>query len=221
MKEQVLSRVNRTTLREQALEHLRAGILDGTMPPGTRLAEVDLSDQLGVSRGTVREALRTLAEAGLVEAADRGMQVRELTAREVTELYQVRLALEKEALVRLLEQDDRERRIDLIEAALPPDEVPGKMTIGQRLDVDLRFHELICELSGNSMLLTMWRQLHDLTRVAVLGDSDGRNEALMKRAHHEPIVKALRTGDPDAAKDAIVKHMEAASQKWSEYAKQS
>ncbi len=218
MTEKVLTRVNRTTLREQALAHLRTGILTGTIPSGARLAEVDLSDQLGVSRGTVREALRSLQEAGLVEEADRGgVRVRQLTAREVTELFHVRLALEKEAVAGLLAQENAQALVDELEAALP-DEPEGGYTLNERLDADLGFHEKLCELGGNTMLLGMWRQLKDLIRVVVLSDAEGRNEALMKRAYHMPIIEGLRSGDPEQAKAAMRQHMEAASARWAERA---
>lgn len=216
MTEQVLARVNRTTLRAQALEHLRDGILTGTIPSGTRLAEVDLSTQLGVSRGTVREALRTLQESGLVEEADRGgMRVRRLSSREVRELFQVRLALEKEALVGILAQPKAQELVDELEKALP-EEPEGGFTVSQRLDVDLGFHEKLCELAGNSMLLAMWRQLKDLVRVVILTDAEGENQALMKRAYHQPIIDGLRSGDANEAKAAMRRHMEAASAKWAE-----
>lgn len=221
MSDLALNRVNRATLREQALDNLREGILNGSMPPGTRLSEVELSDQLGVSRGTVREALRTLVEAGLVEVGARGMQVRQMTASQVAELYQVRLALEKEAVAVLLERPDAGRRIDELEQALPSDEDLAAAPLSERLEADLDFHELLCLLSGNTILVTVWRRLKNLTRVVVLNDSAGRNEDMMKRTYHEPIITALRSGDPAAAQAAMADHMAAASARWAEVAKQA
>jgi len=218
MSEQGLARVMRTTLREQALTHLRDGILNGAIRPGTRLGEVDLSEQLGVSRGTVREALRTLQEAGLVQEADRGgVSVRRLTPREVTELFQVRLALEKEAIVGVLAHPDAQALVDQLEAALP-DEPDTGYTTSERLDADLGFHEKLMELAENTMLLSMWRQLKNLVRVVVLADAEGRNEALMKRDYHLPIIEGLRTGDPEEAERAMRVHMEAAAARWAERA---
>lgn len=219
MSDIALSRVNRATLREQALENLREGILSGAMSPGTRLSEVDLSDQLGVSRGTVREALRTLVESGLVEISRRGMQVREMSAKQVTELYQVRLALEKEAVVALLAMADVQNRIDQLEAALPSDEELADASVASRLEADLGFHEKLCELSGNSILLSMWRRLKNLTWMVVLSDSAGRNEDMMKRSYHEPIIAALRSGDQLVAQSAMADHMAAASARWARVAK--
>ena len=65
--------LDRSTLRERALEALRSVILSGQYRPGDHLGEVELAGSLGVSRGTVREALRHLQQEGLVTAGNRGM----------------------------------------------------------------------------------------------------------------------------------------------------
>src|SRR3712207_4267442 len=103
---------DRTSLREQCRELLRARIVDGTIPPGERLIETTLSKQLDVSRGTLREALRHLEQQGLVVSDGRGrMRVRTLTARDVIEVYDVRTALETMAAIRVAQSPDRDRRV--------------------------------------------------------------------------------------------------------------
>ena len=73
MIEEPLASLDRSTLRERALEALRAAIISGQYRPGDHLGEVDLGKHLGVSRGTVREALRHLQQEGLVTTGNRGM----------------------------------------------------------------------------------------------------------------------------------------------------
>src|SRR3712207_9551360 len=68
-----LSALDRSTLRERSLEALRSAILSGRYRPGDHLGEVELAGSLGVSRGTVREALRHLQQEGLVTSGNRGM----------------------------------------------------------------------------------------------------------------------------------------------------
>jgi len=68
-----LSNLDRSTLRERALATLRDAVTSGRYRPGDHLGEADLAQQLGVSRGTVREALRHLQQEGLVTAGTRGM----------------------------------------------------------------------------------------------------------------------------------------------------
>src|SRR3712207_7412572 len=90
-----LSALDRSTLRERSLEALRAAILSGRYRPGDHLGEVELAGSLGVSRGTVREALRHLQQEALVTAGNRGMlRVNSLTSVEVHGLFRVRAALE-------------------------------------------------------------------------------------------------------------------------------
>ena len=80
--------VRTTTLRERALDALRAAITSGQYRPGEHLGEVELSNHLGISRGTVREALRHLQQEGLVTAGHRGrLRVNQLSPVEVRELF--------------------------------------------------------------------------------------------------------------------------------------
>jgi DNA-binding GntR family transcriptional regulator len=90
-----LSSLDRTTLRERAMEALRSAITSGQYRPGAHLGEVELAKHLGISRGTVREALRHLQQEGLVTAGNRGMlRVNAVSPTEVRELFRVRAALE-------------------------------------------------------------------------------------------------------------------------------
>ena len=98
------------TLWQRVYDHLRAEILAGGLQPGAELAEVALSEQLGVSRGPIREAIGRLASEGLVTVRPRrGAVVRSLSKEEFVELYQVREALElmavKLAVPRLRPED--------------------------------------------------------------------------------------------------------------------
>src|SRR5262245_43090553 len=80
---------------EYILEHLRSGVLQGLYAPGQRLIEADLTQELRVSRGPLREAFRRLSAEGLLEIVPhRGAMVRRLTLREMRELFQIRLGLE-------------------------------------------------------------------------------------------------------------------------------
>src|SRR6185369_7343119 len=90
-------RVERTPalIRSQVLENLRQAILDRRLAPGQRLIERELVELTGVSRTSVREALRELAAEGLVTAIpNRGTIVTSVSAEEARQLYEVRSALE-------------------------------------------------------------------------------------------------------------------------------
>src|SRR5688572_23502489 len=103
-----LSSLDRSTLRERALGALRSAITSGQYRPGDHLGEVELAKHLGVSRGTVREALRHLQQEGLITSGPRGMlRVNRLTPEEVRELFQVRAALEALAVAEIIGLPDR------------------------------------------------------------------------------------------------------------------
>ena len=90
-----LGGLSKTSLREQALDQLRNAVTSGELAPGTRLIETELSAALGISRGTLREALRQLQQEGLVEAGERGrLTVRTLSDAEILDMFAVRAALE-------------------------------------------------------------------------------------------------------------------------------
>ena len=109
MTTQPLASLDRSTLRERALEALRAAITSGQYRPGDHLGEEELAGRLGVSRGTVREALRHLQQEGLVTAGARGMlRVHSLPPGEIRDLFQVRGALEAVSYTHLTLPTNRE-----------------------------------------------------------------------------------------------------------------
>ncbi|QWW18712.1 GntR family transcriptional regulator [Schaalia sp. 19OD2882] len=206
--------INRLTLREQVWASLREEILEGRLPAGARLAEVELADQLKVSRGTVREALRRLQQSGLVQGEDRlGLSVTTFTPEEVVELFEVRGALESLAGTRIIREGRHEEAADQLEEKLP--EFPEGTAVTTRLDIDLGFHELLCELSGSQTLVRMWCELKDRMCVAILADQSDARLFQMQANFHRPIVDALRSGDPARFDAVIMGHMDDAARTWS------
>src|SRR5215213_10612417 len=114
-----LASLDRSTLRERALQALRVAITSGQYRPGDHLGEVELATRLAISRGTVREALRHLEQEGLVTAGHRGMlRVNSLTPTEVRELFQVRAALEGMAVRMIIASPRRKDAVAALRAAL-------------------------------------------------------------------------------------------------------
>ncbi|MBZ4019816.1 GntR family transcriptional regulator [Streptomyces purpurogeneiscleroticus] len=205
--------LDRSTLRERALVALRAAITTGRYRPGDHLGEVEIASSMSVSRGTVREALRHLQQEGLVVAGARGMlRVRVLSPQEVRELFQVREALEGLAVAQVIASPDRAAAVAALRDALrrldQAFEVTGDLE-GQ-VEADLAFHLLLCELSGNSMLVTTWRHLEGPTRIVVMSAAGEKRKLTMSAAHHAPIVDAIERGDADAALAILHEHMSSA-----------
>jgi DNA-binding GntR family transcriptional regulator len=209
-----LSSLDRSTLRERALEALRSAITSGRYRPGDHLGEVDLATHLGVSRGTVREALRHLQQEGLVTAGNRGMlRVNEISPTEVRELFRVRAALESLAVTEIIRSADRTRAVAALREALARLE-STEGDFAANLEADLAFHLLLCRLSGNSMLVEAWRYLEGRVRVTIMNYESDEKPTMMSRDRHLPVVEAIESGDVDAAVGVLEQHMAFAAEQY-------
>ena len=209
-----LSALDRSTLRERALEALRSAILSGRYRPGDHLGEVELAGSLGVSRGTVREALRHLQQEGLVTAGNRGMlRVNSLTPTEVRELFQVRQALEGLAVREIVASSRRDAAVAALRTAL--ERMVDEQDPATRMDADLAFHLQLCRLSGNSMLVEAWQRLEGRMRVAILDGAHGQ-APMMARDRHALIVDAIDRADATEAVRVVEEHMTAAAEHFAE-----
>lgn len=201
----------RLTLRERAADILRQAIIDQRFPPGTHLKERELCDMLGVSRTSVREALRHLESEHLIETVPhKGPVVVTLTVEDARELYQVRAALEGLAGA-LFAANATDRQIeDLRNAAQRMSEASLAGQADATLAIVAEFYQVLFEGSGNRVCaqflgslnsrIAMWRRLS----IA----SAGRSVAMMEEV--DRIVRAAVERDADELKQACIAHVEAA-----------
>ena len=210
-----LASVNRSTLREKTLGSIREAILTGTLRPGSILRETELADSLGVSRGTVREALRSLQQNKLVVGEERAsLRVNQLSPEEVVNLFQVRAALEGLAVQLMMSRPDAKECIDFLEKQLPPED--GCAHSWDCLEADLLFHESLIDSAQNPLLLDMWLSAKDMMWLVVLGANDSAPNDLTARAYHQPIIDAIKKGDSELAVAALTDHMQTASNHWAQ-----
>ena len=202
----------KTSLREQALDQLRNAVTSGEIAPGTRLVETELSAALGISRGTLREALRQMQQEGLVEAGERGrLTVRTLSDAEILDMFAVRAALEGLAAFIVSGRADRAALVVRLQAALDAlDEAKG--SINDMVEVDLAFHRLLCELTGNPTLVRTWEALSGSIRMSIMFAGTEKALGNMSVPRHQVVIDAIATGDPDAARAAVDEHMAEAAQ---------
>jgi DNA-binding GntR family transcriptional regulator len=206
MATQPLASLDRSTLRERALEALRTAIISGQYRPGDHLGEEELAGRLGVSRGTVREALRHLQQEGLVTAGARGMlRVHSLSPAEIRELFQVRGALEGLAVTLLIASPTRDAAIARLRRALSDLDDPDH-DFSAHIDADLGFHLLLCQLTGNSVLVDAWQHLEGRVRITIFSDNE-RHLNILSGGHHAPIVDAIEEGDAQQAVKILQDHM--------------
>jgi DNA-binding GntR family transcriptional regulator len=206
MATQPLASLDRSTLRQRALEALRTAIISGQYRPGDHLGEEELAGRLGVSRGTVREALRHLQQEGLVTAGARGMlRVHSLSPAEIRELFQVRGALEGLAVTLLIASPTRDAAIARLRRALSDLDDPDH-DFSAHIDADLGFHLLLCQLTGNSVLVDAWQHLEGRVRITIFSDNE-RHLNILSGGHHAPIVDAIEEGDAEQAVKILQDHM--------------
>jgi DNA-binding GntR family transcriptional regulator len=204
-----LSNLDRSTLRERALEALRSAITSGRYRPGDHLGEVDLATNLGISRGTVREALRHLQQEGLVTLGNRNrLSVSTISPRDVRELFRVRAALEGLAVSEIIASPEREEAVSTLREALSQlADTDADSDFAARLEADLGFHLLLCRLSGTGMLVEAWRYLEGRIRVTIMNCETADRPSMMARTRHAPIVDAIERGDLAAAIVVVDEHM--------------
>ncbi|KQX62176.1 GntR family transcriptional regulator [Angustibacter sp. Root456] len=206
--------LDRTTLREQCLTMLRSAITAGELPAGTRLVETELSASFGISRGTLREALRALQQEGLVVASDGGLRVRAVESRELHEIFAVRAALEALAVDILCSMPDRTDVTARLRAALRAmDDQAGDLA--QQAEADLEFHHLLCELTTNETLVRSWEFLSGHVRATIMRAGPERALHNMNVARHSPIVDAIEFGDAERASRIVREHMHEAADRLS------
>lgn len=207
-----LASLAKVNLREQALSALRRAITSGSIPSGTHLVETELSEQLQISRGTLREAMRQLQQEGLVSAGARGrLSVRTLDTKEILDIFAVRAALESLAARILSEAEHRDAAVAGLRNAIQDMSQVADGTLDERIEADLNFHRVLIAQTGNAMLLHSWQALEGSIRMSIMWA--GRNKATgnMRVDRHSALVDAIETGDPVVAADAIFQHMDEAA----------
>src|SRR3712207_4330907 len=158
----------------------------------------------------VRKHLRHVQKKGLVTAGNRGMlRVNSLSAAEVHELFRVRAALEGLAVREVITSPRRKAAAATLRTAV--ERLSDEGEPAARMEADLAFHLLLCQLSGNSMLVEAWQRLEGRMRVAILNGAAWQ-VPMMARDRHVPIVEAIELGDVDAAVRVVDEHMAGAAE---------
>lgn len=210
----------RANQSSQAYSLLRERIMSGALAPGQVVSEAALAREMGVSRTPVGEALRRLSHEGLVDQIPRyGTVVREFTAEDLHELFEVREALEAMAVSRAALRISAEvieeltALCDAIDAevasatAAGVDAIEGE-ALRRFLAADMAFHLLIIAAANNRRLSQIMEQTHTLSSmfharrgVHSVARIKGANQA------HREIVAALADRDAELATDLLAKHI--------------
>ena len=214
----------RSTLAEQVASHMRDHIAKNQLRPGDPLpAEIELSQELGVSRGIVREASRLLMAAGLINVASgRRPRVQPLQDRVIKGFFDHALATEQASTLQVLEM---RQALEVAAAGYAarrrdPDDIARLEAIARALrehvqdsprfvEHDVRFHVALADATGNpffKLFLSSIRETMAKSMEIGLISRRSQREIDISLEAHEEIFERVRAGEPDAAERAMRRH---------------
>jgi phosphonate utilization transcriptional regulator len=197
-----------SSLTNVVQQEIEKAILQGEYEPGSKLIEATLAQKMGVSRGPVREAFRMLEEAGLVRnEKNRGVFVRDIPIDEAVEIFDLRAAMD-ELVGRKLARDITPTQLKEVKSLVDAMEKAVKAEDAYNYHLlNLKFHDRLVEMAGNSKLTAIYRKLiKELSLFRRLNLADGWLLPI-SASEHRQIIKAIASGDPDAAGKAMFAHV--------------
>lgn len=200
-------------LRELVLEAIREAIKGGTLKPRERLMEIQLAEELGVSRTPIREALRKLELEGFIVMVPRkGAYVADISFKDIADVFEIRIALESLAAglaaERITDEEMEEMERHLVEKA----DAIARQDMERLVEVDTKFHEAIYKASRNQRLMIIINNLREQIqrfRTTSLAYPGRMQQSLNE---HRQLVEAIQSRDPQLARQLAQEHIENAEQ---------
>jgi DNA-binding GntR family transcriptional regulator len=201
----------RQSLQAQAYQALRAAILSGELPSGTRLVETQLAKQLQVSRTPIREAIRQLQQENLVTSDIAGtLRVATLSMQDAVQLYTCRIALEQLSVAGACENATSEELDNLHQLVLTAEQSDREnSTHAQLLDLDYQFHRSIARSSKNLWLVSLLDQVFDQMALLRIQTLQKNPKVLEIRKEHREIYTAIASRSPEQATQMVMTHLNA------------
>ena len=199
---------NHRPLREIVYEQLKMQILTGQITPGTRMMEVELADEMGVSRTPVREAIRKLEKEGLVTIEPRrGAYASDISVKDMVDTLEVREDLESFAAYLAAQRMTEEQIAELTEITDKYSEAINNSDTENMIHYDEMFHKYIVACSGNKTLIQISETVQELAlRFRYLYYDDLSRYGSMPMQHRE-IIQAFRGGDAESARQSACNHV--------------
>ncbi len=195
------------SLESQVATVIREQILSGRFPQGFRLKEVQIAEQFGLSRGTIRAALQQLCYEGLVnQVLHRGWTVVQLTLKDTWELYTLRNELEGFGARLAAESVTPEKAQRLRETLRKLAIAVNSKNFTSITEADFVLHKTIIQLSEHSRLENQYRLIEQQIRLYITCcDSLLQDQAVLVE-EHEPLVEAICSGNGTVAEQAARQH---------------
>ncbi|ACV61155.1 transcriptional regulator, GntR family [Desulfofarcimen acetoxidans DSM 771] len=200
---------NYKPLREVVFESLREAIINGRLSPGERLMEIQLAEEMGVSRTPVREAIRKLELEGFVVMIPRkGAYVAGISIKDIANVFEVRAALEALAAGLAAERITEEELDELERYLVEISELRESGNLDAIVEKDTMFHDVIYRASRNERLVQivthLQEQIHRF-RTASLARPGRTRDALDE---HKKLVEAISDRDVELAQKLAREHIE-------------
>lgn len=200
---------NHKPLREMVYEELKIQILTGAIVPGTRMMEVDLAEEMGVSRTPIREAIRKLEKEGLVTIEPRrGAYASLISTQDMVEILEVRQDLEGLAAYFAASRMTPYEMRQLKDIASKYNDAVAAGNMQNMIRYDTQFHRKIVDSCNNKILVNMVEQLQELVlRFRYIYYDNFRRAENMPEEHQE-IIDSIASGDADRARQAADVHID-------------
>ena len=169
-------------------------IFNGTFKPGERINETQLAKSFGVSRSPIREAMRLLEKDGLLKADDRnGFSITSLTAKDVDEIYKIRIPLEQLAVELVIDEADEEE-LTILEKQLEETEkaIHNGTEDTEIIRLNQKFHELLVDFSHNRHLKNLLEHVNDLIHFCRILNYTGDHRAETILREHRRIFEEVK-----------------------------
>ena len=200
---------NHKPLREMVYEELKIQILTGAIVPGTRMMEVDLAEEMGVSRTPIREAIRKLEKEGLVTIEPRrGAYASMISTQDMVEILEVRQDLEGLAAYFAASRMSPVEMEELREIADHYNAAVKEGSMQDMIRYDTQFHRQIVDSCNNKILVNMVEQLQELFLRFRYIYYDNFRRADNMPSEHQEIIDAIASGDEDRARAAADVHID-------------
>ncbi len=194
--------------KQLAYNGIRKMILNGGMKTNTPLVEKQLCDQLGISRTPVREALRELANEGLVELIDgKGVFVKRIEFRDMIEIFEMREALERMAIRLFVERADDDSVAQFRQYVEEQEKAHAQEDHAAFMDCDRKIHSLIAEGAKNGRLKCALANIYDQMTQITVSVRDDKRVRDMAIQEHRKILDAVLRNDSRAAEEAVAEHI--------------
>lgn len=204
----MVNKIEYLTLTENVASIIQKKILNGHILPGDRVIEEELSKELNVSRGPIREAFRKLEYDGLIVCeSNKGCRVKTISSAEVEEIYIIRYGLEALS-VEVCEGSFSEKTIKVLDMYVQQmEEAAIEHNIEALFHLDEKFHAQIVSETRLTRLYELWKSMKFVNASIFLTTYNIHDINLKKQAPaHERIVKSIKTGVEDVIKQSIKNH---------------